>query len=858
MYLIYAPLRLKSVLTSEPIMKTVKILLALALLLVAVAPAQAQKQTDVAYRVWGVVKDSLTNEGEPYATISIYRKGSEEKPLKLAAADADGKFSVDAAGHGEYVLVVRSVSREPLRRTYMVSNSNKAINLGTLLVSDSKTELKGVEVVAYKPLVKADIDKLTYSVEDDPEQNTNTVMTMLRKVPMVTVDGQDNIKVNGSSSFKIYVNGKPNNMMTKNPKEVLKSMPASSIKKIEVITNPGPKYDAEGVGGILNIITEGKSLEGYSATFTAAGSNRGVGAGAYATVKSGKLAISANIYESYDNQGTVTNNSTQQLLDDEGRTARITNNHATGRNHTNWLGTSLEASYEIDTLRLVTASLSMNRMGYRSHAATSVSSLMAAAGSELYGYSRGGLQKGAFDDISAGIDYQRSFKTPARLLTFSYRLESSPSSTDYDMDYTAMRSAPSWADYLQQLRDQRVDGDQNTTEHTFQIDYTTPFAKHHTLEAGAKYIMRRNNAVSDEYDAMAGTGEEKLWNADNSSDYKHRNDILAAYLGYGLQLSRWSGRLGLRYEHTLQKVEYVRGRGSDFTKNFDDLVPSAKIGYKISDTQNISLNYKMRISRPGIWYLNPYLSATNREDVSQGNPDLESEKNHSIELQYGNFAQKLSFNITIGGNMTRNSIQSVQRLVKDTDIKGFTDPSGKDVLYTTYYNMGVNKGMGFSGYVNWQPFANTRLTANLWGGYNHYSDGQTLKNHGWTASVYSQLEQTIAKTWTASASVYKSTPSVSLQGKNPGFFSYDLTLKKTLLDSRLDISLTASNPFRKRMHMKSSSYGDSFRTQSRIEFPAQRYTLSLSYRIGKLQSGVKKAERTIENDDVKKGGEKKQ
>ena len=113
-------------------------------------------------------------------------------------------------------------------------------------------ELQGVEVVKQKSLVKSDIDKITYDIENDPDSKSNTVIEMLRKVPMVTVDGEDNIQVNGSSSFKVYVNNKPNQMMSNNPKEVLKSMPASSIKKIEVITNPGPKYDAEGVGGILH------------------------------------------------------------------------------------------------------------------------------------------------------------------------------------------------------------------------------------------------------------------------------------------------------------------------------------------------------------------------------------------------------------------------------------------------------------------------------------------------------------------------------------------------------------------------------------------------------------------------------
>ena len=245
-------------------MKIRKRIIVLAFLAVAFISAMAQKQ-QFDYTIYGVVEDSITHEGEPYATLSIYRKGHEEKAVQMAVTDANGKFKVTSKGEGDYVLEVKSVSRTPLRRFFTVSKQSRSQNLGTLLVSDSKTELKGVEVVAYKPLVKADIDKLTYSVEDDPESQTNTVMEMLKKVPMVSVDGQDNVKVNGSTSFKVYVNGKPNNMMTKNPKEVLKSMPATGIKNIEVITNPGPKYDAEGVAGILNIVTAGSGMEGYTA-----------------------------------------------------------------------------------------------------------------------------------------------------------------------------------------------------------------------------------------------------------------------------------------------------------------------------------------------------------------------------------------------------------------------------------------------------------------------------------------------------------------------------------------------------------------------------------------------------------------
>lgn len=156
-----------------------------------------------------------------------------------------------------------------MERKFTLSASQKQVDLGTLYTAEASEMLKGVEVVAQKPLVKAEIDKISYSVEDDPDSKTNTTLEMLRKVPLVTVDGEDNIQVNGSSNFKVHVNGKPNTLMSNNPKEVLRSLPANSVKSIEVITEPGAKYDAEGIGGILNIITDDARMQGYNVTVNA-------------------------------------------------------------------------------------------------------------------------------------------------------------------------------------------------------------------------------------------------------------------------------------------------------------------------------------------------------------------------------------------------------------------------------------------------------------------------------------------------------------------------------------------------------------------------------------------------------------
>ena len=228
--------------------------------------AKAQKAVQGQFSVKGVLLDSLSNEGEPYSTIRISLKNNPAKPVKLAVTGADGRFDERLAVPGTYLIHFTSVGKSPVQKEFSISANRRNVDLGKILIAEATEMLKGVEVVAQKPLVKAEIDKVTYSIEDDPDSKTNTTLEMLRKVPLVTVDGEDKIQVNGSSKFKVHVNGKPNNMMSNNPTEVLRSMPANSIKSIEVITEPGAKYDAEGVAGILNIITIGAGMEGYTVT----------------------------------------------------------------------------------------------------------------------------------------------------------------------------------------------------------------------------------------------------------------------------------------------------------------------------------------------------------------------------------------------------------------------------------------------------------------------------------------------------------------------------------------------------------------------------------------------------------------
>ena len=831
-----------------------KIKCSLLLIMLVVSSLVAAQNAAPLFQIKGVLLDSLTQEGEPYATIKIVKKEAPAKALKMLVTDMKGKFQEKVPGTGNFVMTISSIGRNTIVKDFTVKAGEKLVDFGTLYITDASNELGQVEVVAQKPLVKADIDKIEYNVQDDPDSKSNSVLEMLRKVPLVTVDGEDNIKVNGSSSFKVYVNGKPNNMMSNNPTEVLKSMPANSIKHIEVITNPGPKYDAEGVGGILNIVTVGSGLEGYTATFSGNVSNMGAGGGLFGTVKSGKLTVSARYNYNYNDRPRSYSGGNRRTVGDITEGSSDLDYDGSSKGHGNFQSGSMEASYEIDTLRLVSMSFGLWGGGNNS---TSINNTLATApgtSNELYRYVSDGRSKSSWYSIDGGVDYQRMFHVKDRMFTLSYKINTSPQTSDSYSTYNDMHAATDWEDFLKRLYDLNNDGSQNTTEHTFQADYTTPIGKIHTLEAGAKYILRDNSSEDDRYERQIGTTGDYVLDEEHSSHYKHQNDILAAYMGYGLRVKKISGRLGVRYEHTKQEVKYLLGRGDNFNKNFDDVVPSASIGYKLTDMSNLRFGYNMRIYRPGIWYLNPYLDDSNPTNISQGNSHLDSEKSHSFNLSYSNFTQKFNINLSARYSFTNNSIERVTEQVKDTDIPGLQNPTGKEVLYSTYQNIGKSKNASLSGYVNWNATSNTRIYANFYGNYTYMEGANGLKNDGWNLFAYGGAQQSLPHDWRISLNIYGRTPWIMLQGKGSSFFDYELSVNKSFLNKRLTLSAFASNFFKKYTSPTSSIEGVGFTQDSWNRYTRQRFGVSVSYRIGELKASVKKAARTISNDDVKSGG----
>ena len=217
------------------------------------------------YQIIGVVVDSVTKKPIPFVTISL--KDDKNLPVKTVLSKTEGTFILESFKVQNTQLVLMAVGYQTKVTAVEIKDSSKVVlSLDTVFMATKLNRLKEVMITAERPIVKQLADRIIYDLQADPESKGSSVLTMMRKVPFISIDANDNILLKGNSSFKVLINGKPSGMVENNLKAVLQSMPASTIQSIEVITNPPSKYDAEGLAGIINIITNKKIADGYKGT----------------------------------------------------------------------------------------------------------------------------------------------------------------------------------------------------------------------------------------------------------------------------------------------------------------------------------------------------------------------------------------------------------------------------------------------------------------------------------------------------------------------------------------------------------------------------------------------------------------
>jgi hypothetical protein len=784
--------------------------------------------------VKGVLRDEVLDESEPFATVRVFKAGQKDKPVAMFLTKEDGQFSEQVKGKGKFDIVFSSVGKEDLMQTIELGNEG-TLDLGILYIKENATMLKGVEVIAQKPLVKMEVDKMSYNVAEDEDSKSNTVLDMLRKVPMVTVDGQDNISVNGSSSFKVYVDGMPNVMFSSNPSMVFKSMPATAVKSIEVMTNPGAKYDAEGASGILNIVmnkmtpaaggmpSQSYSMNGYNGTVRAQAGTKQLGASAFVSGQQGKLSYSVNAMTSYNRPGD-TETQLEQIQDNGVSQIMTSSNNV----KTPFTMGSLTLGYQLDEMSVINATAQINTMSMKSTGNTTTK--MNGYDVADFSYDSSTDTKNSRTSFNGSLDYQRFFnKEHTQSLALTYQLNYNPATTESTNNFGGTRGTG-----LPDLTSRYSENDDKTINHIFQLDYTMPLGTGQTLSLGGK--LQLHDATSESKYYLKG-----VYDPSSSSDYEYKNKILAGYGEYVGNFNKFGVKTGVRYEYTWQDVEYHLGNGSDFSTSYGSLVPTASLQYTISQGSNLGLTYNMRISRPGITYLNPYVDKTNPIALSYGNPDLEVEKAHNISLVYNMFTPKLMVNLNLHHNFTDNAIS--QYSFYDSD----------NLLNTTYGNVVKRHQTGMSAYVNYLLTKNTRLFMN--GGLNYVdlsSDALNQSNSGWTLNIMAGLQQTLPWDLKLSAFAITSTKNYTLQGWSGGFNMLTASLSKSLFNDKLTLGVQGIMGLNKggNLNIESSSRGQNFTSYTNVKVPIYGVTFTVSYTFGNSKVRAKQHVSRVQNDFI--------
>lgn len=785
------------------------------------------------YQIKGIVADSISGKGLPYATISV--QSATQGVVKRLATDASGKFDFSMNTPGKYNVIFQSIGYQNWKQEITLDGEKTKIDLGTVKINAGVQKIDEVSVVAQKPLVRTEVDKIVYSTETDPEAKTNNALEMLRKVPLVTVDGEDNIQVKGTSNFKILINGKSSSMMSQNPKDVLRSMPANTIKDIEVITNPSSKYEAEGTGGIINIITTKKQIDGFMGRVSVGADSRGgFNSGIYATSKIKKFGFSINYnYNKFNQPRSEASTSRENLLSTTNRFTKSEGFNKFNGNSNMMMG---EASYEIDSLNLVSLSFWGYAGGYNSKGdmMTRDFDINNTLTRQFNNQTRMNMDYGS---LSGNIDYQRTFKKPDKTLTISYKLDRSPRNSDNENEINAILNYDSYK--------QRSSNDASGTEHTFQLDYYDPLTKVHQIESGVKYILRQNVSNSD---VLRYNFADQDWISDPSkiNDMDYDQHIFGIYGGYVLKVKKISVKTGIRAEGTINDGIFKSVKNTTFTNKMFNVIPYVTLSKTMDKGQNMKLSYTQRLSRPGIWYLNPFVNDLDPLNISYGNPKLDAEVSHTFDFSYGKFSPKYNFNLSLNSAFTNNTIESISTM------------QSNGVKATTYENIGKNQRYG--GYLFGSvKMLKQKLSVNTNMGVTYAilesNDGRGLKNEGFNYNGSLNCRYSAWKNGTISASGGVFSPRIMLQGKSSFYYYNNLSLSQELFKKKLSASLSISDPFRSRAKY-TQTYDDPTFTQKSINYSYNRQIrIYLSYRFGQMKGEIKKARRGIKNEDVKSGGD---
>ena len=771
----------------------------------------------------GIVSDS----SKPLALVTVrIFKDYHAPPLQTTLSKENGSYQFNKPDSGNYVLSFTHAGFAESRINISVTSQAGDMQIGPVQLSKATGLLKEVVVNAQRPLVEQSDDKIVFNVEDDPATKTETAIDILRKTPFITVDGEDNIKVNGKSNFKVLLNGRETSMFARNVKEALRGFPGVVISKIEVITTPSAKYDGEGIGGLINIITK-KKVVGYNGTLSTFSrtSDKMNNFSVNGNAKTGKIGLSVFLNSGYSDPVLQHNTNTtipstqsvyaKRTLDGDQRTS------------SGWSFGNAELSWEVDSLHTISLYTNIDSWSNKTLTDQTITTDLAASPSTVSYYNLN--NKADNPGVNVGSDLIKHFKKNKER-EFSLRFLGEFGKNDSRLN--SYQDNPGTDRYL--INNSHAINNQ----YTIQADNSIPVKKNGKFEGGLKAILRR---ASSDFQSLIKYDEADKYetNATNTDHFKYNQDVFSLYSMYSLRLKKSSFRFGARVEYTNINGDFISSK-TRVGHSYATFLPNIQFTNRITQITTLVFTYTKRLQRPYIWDLNPFVYNNDSLNITSGNPDLGPQTIHSLSGQL-RYAKGNTFaGINIEGSYSGNKILQYSSFDPQTGITKTTSLNiGKE------FQSSLNLNFSTRITPRWSLFVNGSLRYST---VKNNSDASQT-NSGFACNFNLNTAYRFSDKFAISSYLGLWQDPQTIQTTYPFNTWHNVAFNYKIFKNKINISLRAVNYTEKTHDFKTITKDRNFYNTNITRQIRRGGVLALTWNFGKLSENVSK-KKGVNNDDI--------
>ncbi|MFS4447223.1 TonB-dependent receptor domain-containing protein [Maribacter sp. 2307UL18-2] len=789
-----------------------KKLFSVTLLLVTIAVnaqrPQGQRQGERSpIRITGTVLDEETSQPLEYATLVLQSVRNPEK-ITGGITDTTGKFDVETLP-GRYNVRIEFLSY----RTYQLPEQTfrSSTDLGTVTLALDVAQLEGVEVIAEKTTVEIRLDKKIYNVGKDLTVSGGTVSDVLDNVPSVSVDVEGNVQLRGNDDVRILIDGKPSAITGLNSTEALQQLPAESIEKVEVITSPSARYDAEGSGGIINIILRRSKLQGMNGAITAnLGDPTRLGLNGNLNYRTGDINIFTNTGYNYRNSPGNTFNDTQFFDQNGDFTNSLTENGERER-----IRKGVNANFGVEWYVNETASITQSIFIRNSDNSSETINNFSQQDSDLNTTNGFRFDAETEDDrtFQYSFNYDKKFNDSGHKLTYAFQYE-----TSEEVEASLIQQNGFDSETVRTAEDQR--------RLFLQTDYVLPIGENHQFEMGYRGDFNRLETDYDVAFIQPTIDELGITNPSNVLDFKET--INAVYTQFGSKIKKFNYLAGLRYESTRLIINQIESNDLN-RNNFDGFFPTLNLNYEFTEKQSVSLGYNRRIRRPRSFFLNPFPSRSSPTNLFQGNPLLTPSFSNQVDFGYLNRFEKLTLNTSI---YFQRATDVITFITEDTGEDTFFDGQQVSILRRTPVNLAKNDRYGFEFTTSYRPTKNWNINGN----FNMFNlitrgdfNGQNFdaENLSWFVRLNNKI--TLLKSIDWQTRFFYRGPRETAQSRSQGIASLSMAFSKDLFKDKASLALNINDVFNSRKRV-TETFTPFFESDSEFQFRVRSINLSFTYR----------------------------